>query len=392
MNVTDSIKYVGVYDKELDLFEGQYPLTNGVTYNSYIILDDKIAIMDTVDRRGKEAWLENVEKVLDGRVPDYLVVSHMEPDHGACVQIITEKYPSLKIVGNIKTFSMIDEYFDLNEKTERIQVKEGETLELGHHTLQFMMAPMVHWPEVMMTYDLLDKVLFTADAFGTFEKTNDSETWVNEARRYYTNIVGKYGMQVKNVLKKAKNLDINMICPLHGPVLKEDVQQCIRYYELWSTYTPEESGILIACASIHGHTMEAAELLKSLLEQQGEKVVLRDLSRVDVSYVIADAFMYDRIVLAASSYDGGVFCPMEQFIHHLKSKNFQNRPVAFIENGTWAPCAIKAMKEVLDTLKSITYMEPSITIRGSLKDQNKEELKVLEKTIREGGCFDEVCM
>lgn len=390
MDVTDSIKYIGVYDKDLDLFEGQYPLTNGVTYNSYVIMDEKIAIMDTVDRRGKDAWLNYLEKALEGREPDYLVVSHMEPDHGACVQIVAKKYPHMKIVGNVKTFTMIDEYFELNEDTQRVLVKEGDTLELGKHTLQFMMAPMVHWPEVMMTYDQTENILFSADAFGTFY--DDSQPWKNEARRYYTNIVGKYGMQVKNVLKKAKNLQIDMICPLHGPVLKEDIAQYIRYYELWSTYTPEESGILIACASIHGHTMEAAELLKSLLEQQGEKVILRDLSRVDVSYVIADAFQYDRIVFAASSYDGGVFCPMEQFIHHLKSKNFQNRPIAFIENGTWAPCAIKAMKEVLDTLKNVTYLEPSLTIRGALKEKDKEELNVLSKAIVEGGCIDEICV
>lgn len=390
MNVTESIKYIGVYDKELDLFEGQYPLTNGVTYNSYVIMDEKIAIMDTVDRRGKDVWLRNLEKALEGRKPDYLVVSHMEPDHGACVQIVAKKYPQMKIVGNVKTFNMIDEYFELNEDTQRVLVKEGDTLDLGVHTLQFMMAPMVHWPEVMMTYDQTEKILFSADAFGTFY--DDAHPWVNEARRYYTNIVGKYGLQVKNVLKKAKSLDIDMICPLHGPVLKEEITQCIRYYELWSSYTPEESGVLIACASIHGHTLEATQLLCSLLEEHGEKVILRDLSRIDVSYVIADAFQYDRIVLAASSYDGGVFCPMEQLIHHLKSKNFQNRPIGFIENGTWAPCAIKAMKDVLDTFKAIEYMEPTMTIRGALKEQNKEELKVLAKTIIEGGCIDEICV
>lgn len=392
MNVTDSIKYIGVYDQELDLFEGQYPLRNGVTYNSYIIIDDKIAIMDTVDRRGKDIWLENVEKALNGREPDYLVVSHMEPDHGACVQYIAEKFPNMKIVGNVKTFAMIDEYFDLNENTKRVQVKEGDTLQLGYHTLQFMMAPMVHWPEVMMTYELQEKVLFSADAFGTFEKMSEGEAWVEEGRRYYTNIVGKYGLQVKNVLKKVKNLDVQMICPLHGPVLKEEIMQYVRYYDLWSTYTPEESGVLIACASIHGHTMEAAQLLKSKLEQQGETVVLRDLSRIDVSYVIADAFHYDRLVLAASSYDGGVFCPMEQFIHHLKSKNFQNRPIAFIENGTWAPSAVKTMKDILGTLKNIDYMEPAITIRGALKEQDKDALETIATTIMEGGCIDEICV
>ena len=316
----------------------------------------------------------------------------MEPDHGACVQYIAEKFPNMKIVGNVKTFAMIDEYFDLNENTKRVQVKEGDTLQLGYHTLQFMMAPMVHWPEVMMTYELQEKVLFSADAFGTFEKMSEDEAWVEEGRRYYTNIVGKYGLQVKNVLKKVKNLDVQMICPLHGPVLKEEIMQYVRYYDLWSTYTPEESGVLIACASIHGHTMEAAQLLKSKLEQQGETVVLRDLSRIDVSYVIADAFHYDRLVLAASSYDGGVFCPMEQFIHHLKSKNFQNRPIAFIENGTWAPSAVKTMKDILGTLKNIDYMEPAITIRGALKEQDKDALETIATTIMEGGCIDEICV
>lgn len=390
MNITDSIFYVGVNDQDLDLFEGQYPLKQGVTYNSYLIMDDKITIMDTVDRRKQTQWLKNLEDILDGQEPDYLVVSHMEPDHGACVQVLTEKYPDIQLVGNIKTFQMIDEYFELAPSVCRVQVKEGETLNLGHHTLQFMMAPMVHWPEVMMTYIQEDQILMTADAFGTF---NDNDhPWVEEGRRYYTNIVGKYGLQVQNVLKKVKTLDIQMICPLHGPVLKDDLSQYLRYYQLWSSYEPEDSAVLIACASIHGNTMETVHELKVELEKQGEKVIVRDLCREDVSEVVADAFRYDRLVLASSSYDGGMFCPMEQFLHHLKSKNFQNRSVAFIQNGTWAPSATKAMKDILDSMKKMTYLEPEITIRGAMKKTDQDTLKILCQAIMEGGCKDEVCV
>ncbi len=389
MKLTDSIYEIVAKDEELDLFEGQYPLKQGVTYNSYIIKDDKIAIMDTVDRRKKEIWLKEVEETLHGQSPDYLVVSHMEPDHGACIQEICEKYPDIQLVGNIKTFQMIDEYFDVNSQIKRIQVKEGETLELGHHTLTFIMAPMVHWPEVMMTYVQEEKLLFSADAFGTFQ--DDKHPWVNEARRYYTNIVGKYGMQVQNVLKKIKAFDVQMICPLHGPVLKDDLLQYIRYYQLWSSYEPEESGVLIACASIHGHTMEAVQFLKEELEKHGENVIICDLCREDVSYAVADAFQYDRLVLAASSYDGGMFCPMEEFLHHLKSKNFQNRLVAFIENGTWAPCASKAMKEIVSTMKNMDDLG-SITIKGAMKKENQEALRELSLKIVDGGCVDEACV
>lgn len=390
MKITDKIIGVGVNDETLDLFEGQYPLKEGVTYNSYVILDDKIAILDTVDRRKKDEWLNNIEKTLGTHQPEYLIVSHMEPDHGACIQVLAQTYPNIKIVGNVKTFSMIDEYFELSDDIERVLVKEGETLSLGHHTLQFMMAPMVHWPEVMMTYILEEKMIFTADAFGTFN--DSSHPWVDEARRYYTNIVGKYGLQVQNILKKLQSFDIQTICPLHGPILQDNLKQYIHYYQLWSAYLPEESGVLIACASIHGHTMDAALFLKEELEKQGEYVVLRDLCREDVSYVVADAFCYDRIVLAASSYDGGMFSPMEQFLHHLKSKNFQKRTMALIQNGTWAPSASQAMKSQLDTMKEICYVEPSITIRGSLKSQDFTNLKTLSQAILEGGCQDEICV
>lgn len=391
MKITDSLVYVGVEDQTLDLFEGQYPIPHGITYNSYVILDEKIAIMDTVDKRGQEAWLKNVEDVLKDRIPDYLVVSHMEPDHGASVQILSEKYPSMKIVGNMKTFTMMEQFFHTDFPQQKVVVKEGDTLCLGKHTLQFIMAPMVHWPEVMMTYEQYEKILFSADAFGTFGSSQDV-TWEEEARRYYFNIVGKYGVQVQNVLKKAKALDIQMICPLHGPVLTDDLEQYIHYYCLWSQYQPEENGILIAYASIYGNTKNAVMYLADLLQQQGETVVLHDLSRTDVSYVVADAFRYDRLILASSSYDGGVFCPMETLLNHLKSKNFQNRDIALIENGTWAPSAIKVMKGILEPMKNIRIMEPSITIRSTLSEKNKEELQILLESIMEGGCKNAICV
>jgi len=390
MNVTDSIINIGVYDKDLDLFEGQYPLKRGVTYHSYVILDDKITIMDTVDRRAKEEWLKNLDKVLHGKEPDYLVVSHMEPDHGACVQILCEKYPKLTIVGNVKTFMMIDEYFELPTSTKRLMVKEGDTLELGKHILQFMMAPMVHWPEVMMSYEISEKILFSADAFGTFESEN--EDWTFEARRYYANIVGKYGIQVQNVLKKVNTLKVLKICPLHGTILKDHLEEYIHYYQLWSTYTPEESGIVIACASIHGHTMDAVRYLQHILEESGETVIVYDLCRQDLSEVVAAVFRFDRIVFAASSYDAGVFCPMEELLAHMKSKNIQKRSVGFIENGTWAPSAYKTMKTILETMKSLEYIEPVITLRGAMKEKDKVLLQEFAKAIREGGCQDEICM
>lgn len=390
MNVTESIINVGAYDKDLDLFEGQYPLRHGVTYHSYVILDQKIAILDTVDQRAQSEWLEHLEKVLNEKVPDYLIVSHMEPDHGACIQVLCEKYPEITIVGNVKTFMMIDEYFELPQTTQRLVVKEGDTLKLGHHILQFIMAPMVHWPEVMMSYEKTNQILFSADAFGTFEDENGE--WLPEARRYYTNIVGKYGIQVQNVLKKAATLEIAKICPLHGPILEADLEKYMRYYQLWSTYTPEESGVLIACASIYGHTMEAALELKKLLEEAGETVVLYDVCRTDPAEIIADMFRYDRLVLAASSYDGGVFAPMETLIAHMKGKNLQNRCIGFIENGSWAPSAYRTMKASLDTMKNMEYVEPVVTIKGAMKEKDCQLLKELAQNICKGGCQNEICM
>ncbi len=391
MNVTDSIIYVGVEDKSIDLFESQYPVPFGVTYNSYVIMDDHITIMDTVDKRATKEWLQNIVNVLKDKEPEYLVVSHMEPDHGASVAVLANQYPHMKIVGNAKTFSLVDQFFQ-DVHNERIVVKEGETLELGQHTLRFMMAPMVHWPEVMMSYEMNEKILFSADAFGTFGTLDHQDNWVEEARRYYLNIVGKYGMQVQNVLKKASNEEISMICPLHGPVLKDDLTNYIHYYQTWSQYLPEESGILLAYASIHGYTKDAVVYLADLLKQRGETVTLIDLCREDVSYAVAKAFQYDRMILASSTYDGGMFCPMETFLHHLKSKNFQKRTVGLIENGSWAPMANKAMKSLLETMKDIEILEPTITIRSSISEKNKEEFKMLIQSMLEGGCQDEICM
>ena len=390
MNVTDSIVYVGVEDKTLDLFEEQYPVPHGVTYNSYVIKDEHIAIMDSVDERAKEKWLENIENVLEGKEPEYLVVSHMEPDHGASVGDLAKKYPHMKIVGNAKTFAIIDQFFDGIEN-ERVVVKEKETLSLGSHTLEFYMAPMVHWPEVMMSYELSERVFFSADAFGTFGSLK-CDNWVEEARRYYLNIVGKYGMQVQNILKKVAHLDISKICPLHGPILNQDLTKYIHYYQTWSQYLPEESGILVAFASIHGYTKNAASYLVDALKQRGENVVMVDLCREDVSYAVAKAFQYDRLVLACSTYDGGMFCPMETFLHHLKAKNFQKRTVGLIENGSWAPMANKAMAALLETMKNIEIIEPRVTIRSSLKEENKQEINDFIDAILEGGCQDEICM
>ena len=338
VTITDNIIYIGADDKDLDLFESQYVIPNGVSYNSYVILDEKTAVMDTVDARRKDEWLENLEKALAGRTVDYLVVSHMEPDHAANVKILAEKYPDMKVVGNAKTFPMIQQFFEMDLSDRSLVVKEGDTLNLGTHELTFVMAPMVHWPEVMVSYEKSEKILFSADGFGKFGALDTEEDWACEARRYYFNIVGKYGAQVQALLKKAAALDIAMICPLHGPILKENLAYYIEKYNIWSSYQPEDEGILVAYASIHGNTKKAAIKMKEILESKGaKKVAITDLSRDDMAEAIEDAFRYDKMVLAAASYDGGVFPCMEDFLHHLKSKNFQKRTVALIENGTWAP-------------------------------------------------------
>ncbi|MDY3920215.1 MAG: FprA family A-type flavoprotein [Candidatus Limivivens sp.] len=378
ITITDTVKYVGVDDKTIDLFESQYVVPNGVSYNSYVILDEKIAVMDTVDKRGTEGWLANLEEVLAGKSPDYLIVSHLEPDHAGNVQLLAEKYPDMKLVGNPKTFPMMKQFFDFDQEGRTITVKEGDTLSLGKHTLQFFMAPMVHWPEVMVTYEQSEKILFAADGFGKFGALDAEEDWTCEARRYYINIVGKYGLQVQALLKKAATLDIQMICPLHGPILKENLGYYIGKYLTWSSYEPEDEGIVIAYASIHGNTAAAVRELAAMLEERGaKKVSLFDLARDDMAEAIEDAYRYDTLVLAAASYDAGVFPCMEDYLNHLVSKRFQKRRVALIENGTWAPSAGKVMKAKLDEMKDITLVEPMVTIRSKLNAESRAELEKL---------------
>lgn len=382
IRVTDSIKYIGVDDKDLDLFESQYIIPNGIAYNSYIILDEKIAVMDTVDARKTEEWLEKLEKELNGREPDYLVISHMEPDHASNIKLLTEKYPSITLVGNAKTFVMLPQFFDIDDSVSKLVVKEGDTLSLGSHTLSFIMAPMVHWPEVMVSYEESEKVLFTADAFGKFGALDCDEDWACEARRYYFNIVGKYGAPVQTFLKKAAVLDVNIICPLHGPILSENLEYYINLYNIWSSYGIEAEGVFIAYASIHGNTEKAALKLKEILEAKGcKKVPISDLSRDDIAEAVEDAFKYGKMVLLASSYDGGVFPPMEAFLHHLKSKAYQNRTVALVENGSWAPSANRAMTAVLETMKNVSICDNKVTIKSTMKESDAEALEALADEI-----------
>lgn len=379
INITEQIKYIGVDDKTIDLFEGQYVVPNGISYNSYLIKDEKNVIMDTVDKRATEEWFKNLEKELENEKPDYIVVSHMEPDHAANIQKLTEKYPDIKIIGNEKTFTFIQQFFDIQKLEERkIVVKEGDTISTGKHTLQFFMAPMVHWPEVMVTYEQTEKILFTADGFGKFGTLDTDEEWTCEARRYYFNIVGKYGVQVQQLLKKATNLDIKIICPLHGPILKDNLSFYVQKYDIWSKYEPEDEGVLIAYASIYGHTKEAAEEMVSILKEKGvEKIAITDLARDDMAEAIEDAFRYDKMILAASSYNMGVFPFMEQFLHHLQGKHFQNRKVGIIENGTWAPSAGRCMREILEKMKNIGICPTVVTIRSKMNEQNKKEMQQL---------------
>lgn len=380
--VTNAIINVGVNDYNITLFESQYMLEAGMAYNSYVILDDKVAVMDTVDSTATEEWMKNLCEAIDGRSVDYVVVQHMEPDHSGCLLKLIEKFPEMKIVGNAKTFSMMSQFFDIDIEDKKIVVTEGDTLELGSHALTFMMAPMVHWPEVMVTYESSEKVLFSADAFGKFGTRDADEDWACEARRYYFNIVGKYGVQVQMLLKKAAAMDIQTICPLHGPVLTENLEYYIDKYNTWSSYEPEDKGIFIAHASIHGNTAKAAEKLKEILEEAGaEKVAIADLCREDMHESVEDAFRYDRLVLAASSYDAEVFPPMAEFLHHLKAKNYQKRTVAIMENGSWAPTAARVMKAELEGMKNIDIVEPVITIKSTLKLDNVEQMKELAKVL-----------
>ena len=378
VTISDSIVYIGADDKTIDLFESQYVVPNGVSYNSYLILDDKIAIMDTVDPRATEEWFANLEKALDGKTPDYLIVSHMEPDHAGNIQAVAEKYPEMKIVGNAKTFPMMAQFFDMDFSDRKVVVKEGETLELGNHTLQFFMAPLVHWPEVMVAYEQSEKILFSADGFGKFGALDTEEDWACEARRYYFNIVGKYGAQVQALLKKASGLDIQMICPLHGPILKENLGYYIGLYDTWSSYKPESEGIFIAYASIHGNTAKAAKKLKEILEAKGApKVSIADLARDDMAEAIEDAFRYDRVVCCCATYDGGMFPCMEDFLAHLKAKNYQKRKMGFMENGSWGPVAAKKMKAIVETMKDITIVDPVVTIRSTMNDANIQTMEEL---------------
>ena len=381
--ISDSIKYIGVDDIDIDLFESQYIVPNGVSYNSYVILDDKITIMDTVDRRGTEGWLANLKKTLGDKKPYYVVVSHLEPDHAGNLKTLLDLYPDIKVIGNPKTFTMIAQFFDVDLSDDRkVVVGEGDTVNLGTHTLQFFMAPMVHWPEVMVEYEKSEKILFSADGFGKFGALDADEDWTCEARRYYFNIVGKYGAQVQALLKKAATLDIQTICPLHGPVLKENLGFYIGKYLTWSSYEPEEDGVLVACASIHGNTKAAAEKMVEVLRANGaSKVVFMDLTRDDMAEAVADAFRYGKIILAAASYDAGVFPPMEDFLHRLVHKNLQKRTFGLIENGSWAPCAAKGMKGILEGMKEVNICENVVSIKSTMKDTDVAKMEELAKEI-----------
>ncbi len=383
--ITDSILYIGADDKDVRLFESQYVVPNGMAYNSYLIKDEKNVVLDTVDRKVTNKWLENLEKALGGETVDFLVVSHLEPDHAYNIGLLVEKYPDMKIIGNAITFNMLPNFFAVDFTDRKIVVKEGDTINIGKHTLQFFMAPMVHWPEVMVTYEQTEKVLFSADGFGKFGTLDTEESWDCEARRYYFGIVGKYGAQVQALLKKASNLDIEMICPLHGPILTQNLQHYIEKYDIWSSYRPEEDGVFIACASIYGNTLEAAQKLKQILEEKGaKKVVLTDLVREDMAEAAEDAFRYDKIILAASSYNAGVFVPMQQFLHKLKERNYQNRKIGMIENGSWAPSAGKTMKNVLQEMKDITLIEPLVTIQSTIKQNTISQMEKLAANILGG--------
>ena len=389
-NITENIKYIGVDDKELDLFENQYILKNGISYNSYLIQDEKITIMDTVDKRKTYEWISNLEKELDGKKPDYLVISHLEPDHSGSIGSILKKYPEIKIISNEKVFSMLPQFIGEDLKIENLQqyldekkivVKEGDTINLGKHTLQFIMAPMVHWPEVMLTYEQTEKILFSADAFGKFGTLDTDEPWIDESRRYFINIVGKYGMQVQNLLKKASSLDIKMICALHGPILKENLGYYINLYDTWSKYEPEEEGILVVCGSLHGNTYEAAKKLANDLEEKGNTVKLVDISRTPIPDVVSDAFKYSKLCIACVTYNMNIFPAMNSFLHLLREKNYQNRKIGIIENGSWAPNAAKVIKDMLSTMKNIEIVEPVVTIKTRLSKESEEKMKELEDAI-----------
>lgn len=376
--ITNDIKYVGVNDHEIDLFEGQYVVENGMAYNSYVITDEKIAVMDSVDARFADEWLDNIKKTLDGRTPDYLVVHHMEPDHSSSILSFTEAYPEAEIVSSAKAFVMMKQFFGTDFADRQIVVKEGDKLPLGKHELSFIAAPMVHWPEVMVSYDSADKVLFSADAFGKFGALDADEDWACEARRYYIGIVGKYGAQVQTLLKKAAALDIQIICPLHGPVLKENLSYYLDLYNIWSSYAVESDGVLIAYTSVYGNTKKAVELLAKTLEEKGcAKVVVNDLARCDMAEAVEDAFRYGKLVLATTTYNADIFPFMKEFINHLTERGYKNRTIGFIENGSWAPTAAKVMGRMLEQCKDITYTEATVTLKSALSDENTKQINNL---------------
>ena len=382
MFITKDIRYVGVNDHQVDLFEGQYVVPNGMSYNSYVILDEKIAVMDTVDQNFGQEWLSNLEAVLEGRKPDYLVVHHMEPDHSANIDTFLNTYPNAVVVSSAKAFAMMKNFFGTDYADRRVVVGEGDTLNLGSHVLTFVTAPMVHWPEVIVSYDSLDKVLFSADGFGKFGALDADEDWACEARRYYIGIVGKYGAQVQALLKKAAALDIAVICPLHGPVLKEDLGYYVNLYDIWSSYRVESEGVMIAYTSIYGHTKAAVELLARKLEEAGcPKVTVADLARDDMAEAVEDAFRYGKLVLATTTYNGDVFPFMKTFIHHLTERNYQNRTVAFVENGSWAPVAAKIMAKMLEGSKNLTVCDTKVKILSALSDESRAQIDALVKEL-----------
>ena len=382
VSVTDTIRYIGVNDHQIDLFEGQYPVPNGMAYNSYVILDQKIAVMDTVDINFTQEWLRNLETELGGRKPDYLVIQHMEPDHSASIRHFLEAYPDTTVVATAKAFAMISQFFDLDLADHALTAENGATLSLGAHELNFIFAPMVHWPEVMMTYDSTDKVLFSADAFGKFGALDVEEDWDCEARRYYIGIVGKYGAQVQNVLKKAAGLDIQTICPLHGPVLKDSLAHYIEKYNIWSSYAVESEGVMIAYTSVYGHTKAAACLLADKLKENGcPKVVVCDLARDEMTEAVEDAFRYGKLVLATTTYNADIFPFMKQFIDHLTERNYQNRTIGLIENGSWAPLAVKIMKGMFEKSKNITWLDTSVTIKSALNDDSRAQIEAMAKEL-----------
>ena len=379
MKISDDIKWIGASDNNLKLFESQYILEKGMSYNSYLIKDEKNVVFDTIDENVTEKWEENLERELNGKKPDYLIISHMEPDHAYNIGEFVKKYPEAKLVGNQMTFNILQNFFsDIDLSTKKVIVTEGDILDIGKHKLQFIMAPMVHWPEAMFTYEQTEKILFSADGFGKFGSIEIDDEWACEARRYYFGIVGKYGKQVQDVLKKAQGLEINMICPLHGPILKENLEYYINKYDIWSKYEPEEEGIFIAVASIYGNTLNVAKELKNILEEKGaKKVVVTDLSREDWAEAVEDAFKYSKLIVASSTYNMGIFPPMEQFLEHLRIRDYQKRKVGIIENGSWAPSAGRNMKKVLEEMKDLNIVEPIITIKSRMKKENIEQLEKL---------------